>query len=117
MVVRSYCSRGDLGRTVVDHQLWFVGRPEGCLPCFSVAPWRSRVGRGSLRDGAEWSMGILRDHRGRHGRCRALPRSVPRHARPRGTAMNWDQVEGNWRHVKRKVKERWDRLTADDLMA
>ena len=30
--------------------------------------------------------------------------------------MNWDQVEGNWRHVKRKVKERWDRLTADDLM-
>ena len=31
--------------------------------------------------------------------------------------MNWDQVEGNWRHVKRKVKERWDRLTADDLMA
>jgi uncharacterized protein YjbJ (UPF0337 family) len=31
--------------------------------------------------------------------------------------MNWDQVEGNWRHVKGKVKAKWDRLTADDLMA
>jgi uncharacterized protein YjbJ (UPF0337 family) len=31
--------------------------------------------------------------------------------------MNWDQVEGNWRHVKGKVRARWDRLTADDLMA
>jgi uncharacterized protein YjbJ (UPF0337 family) len=31
--------------------------------------------------------------------------------------MNWDQVEGNWRHVKEKVKERWVRPTADDLMA
>jgi uncharacterized protein YjbJ (UPF0337 family) len=30
--------------------------------------------------------------------------------------MNWAQVEGNWRHVKAKVKARWDRLTADDLM-
>jgi uncharacterized protein YjbJ (UPF0337 family) len=31
--------------------------------------------------------------------------------------MNWDQVEGNWRHVKGKVKVKWDRLTAADLMA
>jgi uncharacterized protein YjbJ (UPF0337 family) len=31
--------------------------------------------------------------------------------------MNWDQVEGNWSHVKGKVKVKWDRLTADDLMA
>jgi len=29
----------------------------------------------------------------------------------------WDQVEGNWRHVKGKVKAKWDRLTADGLMA
>lgn len=31
--------------------------------------------------------------------------------------MNWAQVEGNWSHVKGKVKVKWDRLTADDLMA
>ncbi|TAH37245.1 MAG: CsbD family protein [Planctomycetota bacterium] len=29
--------------------------------------------------------------------------------------MNWDQVEGNWRQVKGKVKERWGILTDSDL--
>ena len=37
--------------------------------------------------------------------------------RTEGTAVYWDQVEGNWRHVKGKVKAKWDRLTADGLMA
>ena len=29
--------------------------------------------------------------------------------------MNWDQIEGNWKVYRGKVKERWGKLTDDDL--
>jgi uncharacterized protein YjbJ (UPF0337 family) len=29
--------------------------------------------------------------------------------------MNWDQVEGNWKQVLGSAKERWGKLTDDDL--
>lgn len=29
--------------------------------------------------------------------------------------MNWDQVEGKWKRLKGSVKERWGKLTDDDL--
>lgn len=29
--------------------------------------------------------------------------------------MNWDTVEGKWKQVKGQVKERWGKLTDDDL--
>ena len=29
--------------------------------------------------------------------------------------MNWDRLEGNWRQFKGKVKEKWGKLTDDDL--
>ena len=29
--------------------------------------------------------------------------------------MNWDRVEGNWKQFKGKVKEKWGKLTDDDL--
>jgi uncharacterized protein YjbJ (UPF0337 family) len=29
--------------------------------------------------------------------------------------MNWDRVEGNWVQFKGKVKEKWGKLTDDDL--
>jgi uncharacterized protein YjbJ (UPF0337 family) len=29
--------------------------------------------------------------------------------------MNWDQIEGNWKVFKGKVKEKWGKLTDDDL--
>jgi uncharacterized protein YjbJ (UPF0337 family) len=29
--------------------------------------------------------------------------------------MNWDQIEGNWKMFKGKVKEKWGKLTDDDL--
>ena len=29
--------------------------------------------------------------------------------------MNSDRLEGNWKQIKGKVKERWGRLTDDDL--
>ena len=29
--------------------------------------------------------------------------------------MNWDQVEGKWKQVKGSAREKWGRLTDDDL--
>ena len=29
--------------------------------------------------------------------------------------MNWDQVKGDWKQFKGKVKEKWGKLTDDDL--
>lgn len=29
--------------------------------------------------------------------------------------MNWDQVEGNWRELKGKIRSKWAKLTDDDL--
>ena len=29
--------------------------------------------------------------------------------------MNWDQIEGNWKQFKGRVKQRWGKLTDDDL--
>jgi len=32
-----------------------------------------------------------------------------------GGTMNWDQVEGKWKQYKGEVKEKWGKLTDDDL--
>jgi uncharacterized protein YjbJ (UPF0337 family) len=29
--------------------------------------------------------------------------------------MNWDQIQGKWRQVKGSVKQKWSKLTDDDL--
>jgi len=29
--------------------------------------------------------------------------------------MEWNQLEGNWKQVKGKIKEKWGDLTDDDL--
>ena len=29
--------------------------------------------------------------------------------------MNWDRVEGNWKQLKGKVKQKWGRITDDEL--
>lgn len=29
--------------------------------------------------------------------------------------MNWDQIEGKWKQYNGKVKEKWGKLTDDDL--
>lgn len=29
--------------------------------------------------------------------------------------MNWDQIAGNWRQVKGMVREKWGKLTDDDV--
>ena len=32
-----------------------------------------------------------------------------------GVAMNWDQIQGNWKQFKGKVQQQWGSLTDDDL--
>jgi uncharacterized protein YjbJ (UPF0337 family) len=29
--------------------------------------------------------------------------------------MDWNRIEGNWKQVKGKIKEKWGQLTDDDL--
>jgi uncharacterized protein YjbJ (UPF0337 family) len=29
--------------------------------------------------------------------------------------VNWDQIEGNWKQLKGKVREKWADVTDDDL--
>lgn len=29
--------------------------------------------------------------------------------------MNWDQVEGSWRSVKGEIRQKWGKLTDDEL--
>jgi uncharacterized protein YjbJ (UPF0337 family) len=31
--------------------------------------------------------------------------------------MNWDQIEGKWKQMKGSVRERWGKLTDDDIQA
>jgi len=33
----------------------------------------------------------------------------------RSYVMNWDQITGDWKQLKGKVKEKWGKLTDDDL--
>jgi uncharacterized protein YjbJ (UPF0337 family) len=32
-----------------------------------------------------------------------------------GILMNWDQVEGKWKQAKGSIKQKWGKLTDDDL--
>ncbi len=29
--------------------------------------------------------------------------------------MDWDRISGNWAHWRRRIRERWGRLTSDEL--
>jgi uncharacterized protein YjbJ (UPF0337 family) len=29
--------------------------------------------------------------------------------------MNWDEIEGNWKQLKGKVRSQWGKLTDDDV--
>jgi uncharacterized protein YjbJ (UPF0337 family) len=33
----------------------------------------------------------------------------------REATMDWNRVEGNWKQMKRTVKQQWGKLTDDDL--
>jgi uncharacterized protein YjbJ (UPF0337 family) len=42
---------------------------------------------------------------------------APTHASTKGNTMNWDVIEGNWKQFKGHVKEKWGKLTDDNLDA
>ncbi len=31
--------------------------------------------------------------------------------------MNWDQVQGNWKHFRDKIRQTWGKFTEDELDA
>ncbi len=37
------------------------------------------------------------------------------HNHNRRKAMNWDQVEGKWKEYKGQIKQKWNKLTDDDI--
>jgi uncharacterized protein YjbJ (UPF0337 family) len=40
---------------------------------------------------------------------------APTNASTKGHTMNWDVIEGNWKQFKGHVKEKWGKLTDDNL--
>jgi uncharacterized protein YjbJ (UPF0337 family) len=47
-------------------------------------------------------------------RLNCLPVGIPSQTQEEMT-MDWNRVEGNWKQVKGKAKEKWGKLTDDDL--
>jgi uncharacterized protein YjbJ (UPF0337 family) len=45
-------------------------------------------------------------------RCYSVDRLL---VRKQEASMDWNRVEGNWKQVKGKVREKWGKLTDDDL--
>jgi uncharacterized protein YjbJ (UPF0337 family) len=54
----------------------------------------------------------------------AMPQFLPERSRQRvvirlsntgGQTMDWNRVEGNWKQFKGAAKEKWGKLTDDDL--
>jgi uncharacterized protein YjbJ (UPF0337 family) len=41
--------------------------------------------------------------------------SPPVNSHEKEQGMNWDQISGNWKQFKGHVKEKWGKLTDDDL--
>jgi len=55
-----------------------------------------------------------------HARIRGLrqyePLAMPPTSSPlKGNTMNWDTIEGDWKQFKGLVKEKWGKLTDDNL--
>jgi uncharacterized protein YjbJ (UPF0337 family) len=48
---------------------------------------------------------------------RFKPRTVFVVQQAKETEMDWNRIEGNWKQVKGKIKEKWGNLTDDDLTA
>jgi uncharacterized protein YjbJ (UPF0337 family) len=83
---------------------------------------RTRLLRRAGRNSSE-----LRDelpHAAEEFARRAVKKSQQEHSNANGVfqqhtdmecVMDWNRVEGNWKQVKGKIKEKWGRLTDDDL--
>jgi uncharacterized protein YjbJ (UPF0337 family) len=91
-------------------------RARGRLEEFTGA-LENRAGE-MLGDGEMAARGKARELRGqrRQGLNRSAPVGMRRAFEPHeGGFMNWDQVEGHWKQLKGRVKQKWGKLTDDDV--
>jgi uncharacterized protein YjbJ (UPF0337 family) len=57
-------------------------------------------------------------HAGIRGLRQFVPSAIlPTSRASKGNTMNWDTIEGNWKQFKAHVKEKWGKLTDDNLDA
>jgi CsbD-like protein len=66
----------------------------------------------------EWGIGKFRGPAQPHEQLEAPV--LPEHwgfSSQRRAAMDWDRVQGSWKQLTGKVKEKWGKLTDDDLTA
>jgi uncharacterized protein YjbJ (UPF0337 family) len=55
-------------------------------------------------------------HAGIRGLRQFVPSAMsPKSSPSKGNTMNWDAIEGNWNQFKGHVKEKWGKLTDDNL--
>jgi uncharacterized protein YjbJ (UPF0337 family) len=55
-------------------------------------------------------------HAGIRGLKQPVPLAIlPTSSPSKGNTMNWDMIEGNWKQFKGHVKEKWGKLTDDNL--
>src|ERR1700686_5200991 len=64
--------------------------------------------RAALLPPAESAIHLSRSHRAKHRGARWAEQI-------RRALMDWNRIEGNWKQIKGKVKEKWCKLTDDDL--
>jgi uncharacterized protein YjbJ (UPF0337 family) len=55
------------------------------------------------------------EHRGRMSRSRRTDWTLRVAGGKKENDMDWNRVEGNWKQLKGKIKEKWGELTDDDL--
>jgi uncharacterized protein YjbJ (UPF0337 family) len=86
---------------------------EGNSVSWHLVPLKERLGSMNA------TMGPQQPGERDHATARNLSASAAlAHSRTRRiSAMDWNRVEGNWKEVKGKVKEKWAKLTDDDLTA
>jgi uncharacterized protein YjbJ (UPF0337 family) len=64
-----------------------------------------------------WNCACVFTNRWQAANCKSASRLrvAATATKARGIKMNWDQLEGKWKQMKGSVRERWGRLTDDDI--
>jgi uncharacterized protein YjbJ (UPF0337 family) len=79
------------------------------LECVGVDVAQRQVGRAG---GVDW--GDARNCQSKPSRSWNLLKSAPL-VKKTECVMDWNRIEGNWKQFKGRAKEKWGRLTDDDL--
>jgi uncharacterized protein YjbJ (UPF0337 family) len=86
----------------LDLSCWQCHHPGG--PASPTCKIQLRRPRAPQRSPSSAALGTL-----------ARPFALSVHPHIKECAMDWNRVEGNWKQVKGNVKEKWGKLTDDDL--